>query len=89
MDKKLLTKFILSFLIEKQDYLDLSQTQQQLVFETCKTIMTAIYNAIKYENVYPVIMCGDHEAKDIITKAIKSVEHILPSTDKITISLIH
>ena len=49
----------------------------------------SIYNAIKYENVYPVIMCGDHEAKDIITEAIKSVEHILPSTDKITISLIH
>ena len=46
MDKNLLTKFILSFLVEKQDYLDLSTTQQQLVFETCKTIMTAIYNAI-------------------------------------------
>ena len=51
--------------------------------------MTAIYNSIKFRNVYPVILCGDHEAKDIITKAIKSVEHILPSTDKITISLIH
>ena len=89
MDNNLLTKFILSFLVEKEDYLKLSQTQQQLVFETCKTIMTAIYNAIKYENVYPVIMCGDVEAKHIIGKAIKSVEHILPSTNKITISLIH
>ena len=89
MDRNLLTKFILSFLVEKQDYLDLSTTQQQLVFETCKTIMTAIYNAIKYENVYPVIMCGDAEAKNVITKALQSVEHILPSTDKITISLIH
>ena len=89
MDNKILTKFILAFLIEKQDYLELSQTQQQLVFETCKTIMTAIYNAIKYENVYPVIMCGDHEAKYIISKAIKSVEHILPSTNKITITQLH
>ena len=89
MDKNLLTKFILSFLVEKQDYLDLSTTQQQLVFETCKTIMTAIYNAIKYENVYPVIMCGDVEAKHIIGKAIKSVEHILPSTNKITITQLH
>ena len=89
MDNNLLTKFILAFLVEKQDYLKLSQTQQQLVFETCKTIMTAIYNAIKYENVYPVIMCGDTEAKYIISKAIKSVEHILPSTDKITIAQLH
>ena len=89
MDKNLLTKFILAFLVEKQDYLDLSQTQQQLVFETCKTIMTAIYNAIKHDNVYPVIMCGDHEAKHIISKAIKSVEHILPSTDKITVTQLH
>ena len=89
MNEALLTKFILSFLIEKEDYLELSQKQQQVVFETCKTIMTAIYNAIKYENVFPVIMCGDHEAKYIISKAIKSVEHILPSTNKITITQLH
>jgi len=89
MDNNLLTKFILSFLVEKEDYLKLSTTQQQLVFETCRTIMTAIYNSIKYENVFPVIMCGDVEARNIIGKAIKSVEHILPSTNKITVSLIH
>ena len=89
MDNKVLTKFILSFLVEKGDYLKLSQHQQQLVFETCKTIMTAIYNAIKYENVYPVILCGDAEAKYIISKAIKSVERILPSTEKITVTQIH
>ena len=51
--------------------------------------MKAIYNAIKYDNVYPVIMCGDAEAKTIIDKAIKSVEPVLPSADKITVSLIH
>jgi uncharacterized protein YccT (UPF0319 family) len=89
VNTKMLTKFILNFLIDKPDYLELSQTQQQLVFETAKTIMTAIYNAIKYENVYPVILCGDTEAKRIITKAIKSVEHILPSTEKITVTQIH
>ena len=89
MDNNLLTKFILSFLVEKEDYLKLSTEQQQLVFETCRTIMTAIYNAIKYENVFPVIMCGDHEAKYIISKAIKSVEHILPSTNKITVTQLH
>ena len=33
--------------------------------------MMAIYNSIKYENVFPVIMCGDVEAKHIIGKAIK------------------
>ena len=89
MNTKMLTKFILNFLIDKPDYLELSQTQQALVFETAKTIMTAIYNSIKYENVYPVILCGDTEAKRIITKAIKSVEHILPSTEKITVTQIH
>jgi hypothetical protein len=89
MNNALLTKFILSFLVEKDDYRTLSQHQQQLVFETCRTIMKAIYNAIKYDNVYPVIMCGDAEAKTIIDKAIKSVEPVLPSADKITVSLIH
>ena len=89
MNNALLTKIILSFLVEKDDYRTLSQHQQQLVFETCRTIMKAIYNAIKFDNVYPVIMCGDAEAKTIIDKAIKSVEPVLPSADKITVSLIH
>ena len=35
--------------------------------------MVSIYNAIKYENVYPVIMCGDVQAMQVINKAIQSV----------------
>ena len=88
MNEKLLTKFILSFLIQKEDYLKLTQEQQGLVFETCKVIMTAIYNSIRYENVYPVIMCGDLEAQKIIKASINSISGILPSTEKITVHLI-
>jgi len=88
VNDKMLTKFILSYLIEKQDYLELSKKQQQLVFETCRTIMTAIYNAIKHDNVYPIIMCGDPEAQLIINKALTSVEGYLPSIDKITVHTI-
>jgi len=89
MNEKLLTKFILTFLLEKEDYLKLTQEQQTIVFETCKTIMTAIYNAIKYQNVFPVIMCGDVEAYKVIQKSIQSVADFLPSVEKIKIHLIH
>jgi len=89
MNDKLLTKFILSFLIEKEDYLKLTQEQQTIVYETCKTIMMAIYNSIKFDNVHPVIMCGDVEAYKVIQKSIRSVSDYLPSVDKITIHLIH
>ena len=89
MNDKLLTKFILSFLIEKEDYLKLTQEQQTIVFETCQTIMTAIYNAIKFQNVYPVIMCGDVEAFKVIEKSIQSVASFLPSVEKIKIHLLH
>ena len=89
MNVKLLTKFILSFLIEKEDYLTLTQEQQTIVYDTCKTIMMAIYNSIKYDNVHPVIMCGDVEAYKVIQKSIRSVSDYLPSVDKITIHLIH
>ena len=85
MNENMLAKFILSFLVDKEDYKELSQEQQELVLLTCRTIMTAIYNSIKYENVYPVIMCGDVEAKETILKAIQSVSDILPSVKKITI----
>ena len=51
--------------------------------------MTAIYNAIKFENVHPVIMCGDVEAQLVIKRALDNVSHILPSTQRITVHLIH
>jgi hypothetical protein len=89
MNNKTLEKFILTYLIEKEEYLKLSARQQQIVYETCKTIMTAIYNSIKFENVFPVIMCGDVEAKKIINNALKNISTFLPSTEKITIAVIH
>ena len=87
MNHKTLEKFILTYLIERDEYLKLSTRQQQIVYETCKTIMTAIYNSIKFENVFPVIMCGDVEAQKIINKALKNISTFLPSTEKITIEL--
>lgn len=89
MNNKTLSKFILTYLIDVDDYKKLSINQQQVVYETCKTIMTAIYNSIKYENVFPVIMCGDVEAHKVIYKAIKNISTFLPSTEKITITVIH
>tara|TARA_R100001509_G_C4827379_1_gene202041 strand:+ start:575 stop:844 length:270 start_codon:yes stop_codon:yes gene_type:complete len=89
MNDKTLTKFILSYLVHKDDYVKMDTDQQQLIFQTCKTIMMAIYNSIKYDNVHPVIYCGDAEAQHVISKAIGSVRNFLPSTDKITIHLIH
>ncbi len=89
MNNKTLEKFILTYLIEREEYLKLSAKQQQVVYETCKTIMTAIYNSIKFENVFPVIMCGDVEAQKIINKALKNISTFLPSTEKITIAVIH
>ena len=89
MNDNMLTKFILRFLVHKEDYTKLDTDQQQLIFLTCKTIMMAIYNSIKYENVHPVIYCGDAEAQHVISKAISSVREFLPSTEKITIHLIH
>ena len=89
MNDALLTKFILSYLVDNPDYVELDTEQQQLIFQTCRTIMMAIYNAIKYDNVHPVINCGDAEAQHVISKAISSVREFLPSTEKITIHLIH
>ena len=89
MNEATLTTFILSYLVDKPDYVELDTEQQQLIFQTCRTIMMAIYNAIKYDNVHPVIMCGDAEARAIISKAIAGVSEILPSTEKITVHLIH
>ena len=81
---------ILVIFLLKQIYQDIYiLTAKEEGLQTCKTIMMAIYNSIKYENCYPVIMCGDNEAQHVITKALNSVREILPSTDKITVHLIH
>ena len=88
MNDKLLTKFILNYLIQKPEYLKLSGKQQRIAFETYKTIMTAIYQSIKHDNIFPVIVCGDLQAKKTITEALKSVQSYLPSIEKITVHLV-
>ena len=89
MNDKVLTKFILQYLTEKPDYLKLSAKQQRLAYQTFKTIMTAIYQSIKHENIFPVIVCGDAQAKIVIDNALKSVKPVLPSIEKITVHLVH
>ena len=49
--------------------------------------MTAIYQSIRHENVFPVIICGDAQAKTTIDKALRSVQPLLPSITKITVHL--
>ena len=88
MNEAMLTKFILNYLINKPEYLKLSGKQQRIAFETFKTIMTAIYHSIKHDNIFPVIVCGDLEARKVIKQALKSVKEYLPSIDKITVHLV-
>ena len=88
MNEAILTKFILNYLINKPEYLKLSGKQQRIAFETFKTIMTAIYQSIKHDNIFPVIVCGDLQARKVIKGALKSVQSYLPSIDKITVHLV-
>ena len=88
MNDKVLTKFILQYLTEKPDYLKLSAKQQRIAYQTYKTIMMAIYQSIKHDNIFPIIVCGDAQAKKVIDKSLKSVQPILPRTEKITVHLV-
>tara|TARA_R100001463_G_scaffold36663_1_gene79050 strand:- start:14116 stop:14385 length:270 start_codon:yes stop_codon:yes gene_type:complete len=88
MNDKVLTKFILQYLTEKPDYLKLSAKQQRIAYQTYKTIMMAIYQSIKHDNIFPIIVCGDAQAKKVIDKSLKSVQPILPSIEKITVHLV-
>ena len=88
MNEKVLTKFILQYLTEKPDYLKLSAKQQRIAYQTYKTIMMAIYQSIKHDNIFPIIVCGDAQAKKVIDKSLKSVQTLLPSIEKITVHLV-
>ena len=88
MNDKVLTKFILQYLTEKPDYLKLSAKQQRIAYQTYKTIMMAIYQSIKHDNIFPIIVCGDVQAKKVIDKSLKSVQTLLPSIEKITVHLV-
>lgn len=88
MNERSLTKFILSYLIEKEDYLTFTEEEQQLIFQSCRTIMKAIYHTVKYQNVIPVVLCGDYEARDLIQRALRVIEEVLPSTQRIRVVLV-
>lgn len=88
MNERSLTKFILSYLVEKEDYLTFTEEEQQLIFQTCRTIMKAIYHSVKYQNVIPIVLCGDYEAREVINRALRVIHEALPATKRIRVVLV-
>jgi hypothetical protein len=72
-----------------EEFKELNDTDQLYIYSVLRKLLTLIYQVIKYPNVYPILLVQNYKSKQIILKAFKEVELIIPTVNNIKIEVVN
>ena len=81
--------FLKSYLETTEEFKELNDTDQLYIYSVLRKLLTLIYQVIKYPNVYPILLVQNYKSKQIILKAFKEVEFIIPTVNNIKIEVVN
>ncbi len=81
--------FLKSYLETTEEFKELNDTDQLYIYSVLRKLLTLIYQVIKYPNVYPLLLVQNYKSKQIIQKAFKEVELIIPTINNIKIEVVN
>jgi hypothetical protein len=81
--------FLKSYLETTEEFKELNDTDQLYIYSVLRKLLTLIYQVIKYPNVYPILLVQNYKSKQIILKAFKEVELIIPTINNIKIEVVN
>ncbi len=81
--------FLKSYLETTEEFKELNDTDQLYIYSVLRKLLTLIYQVIKYPNVYPILLVQNYKSKQIILKAFKEVELIIPTVNNIKIEVVN
>ena len=79
--------FLKSYLETTEEFKELNDTDQLYIYSVLRKLLTLIYQVIKYPNVYPILLVQNYKSKQIILKAFKEVELVIPTVNNIKIEV--
>ncbi len=81
--------FLKSYLETTEEFSELNDSDKLYIYSVLRKLLTLIYQVIKYPNVYPLLLVQNYKSKQIIQKAFKEVELIIPTINNIKIEVVN
>ena len=95
LKKILILFFILPFFTptfanaQNEEFKELADTDKLYIYSVLRKLLTLIYQVIRYPNVYPILLVQNYKSKEIISRAFKEIEPIIPHINNIKIEVIN
>ena len=87
--EKHINAFLKSYLDDNEEFRDLDDSDKLYIYSVLRKLLTLVYQVIKYPNVYPILLVQNYKSKQIILKAFKDVEVIIPAISNIKIEVVN
>ena len=87
--EKHINAFITSYLNDNEEFKELGDADKLYIYSVLRKLLTLIYQVIRYPNVYPILLVQNYKSKEIILKAFREVELIIPTVRNIKIEVVN
>ena len=85
--EKHINAFLKSYLDDNEEFRELEDSDKLYVYSVLRKLLTLIYQVIRYPNIYPILLVQNYKSKQIIQRAFKEVELIIPTVNNIKIEV--
>ena len=87
--EKHINNFLRAYLDDNEEFRELADADKLYIYSVLRKLLTLIYQVIRYPNVYPILLVQNFKSKQIIQKAFKEVEIIIPAVNNIKIEVVN
>ena len=87
--EKHINAFLTSYLEDNEEFTGLADTDKLYIYSVLRKLLTLVYQVIRHPNVYPLLLVQSYKSKEIILKAFREVELIIPTVSNIKIEVVN
>ena len=87
--EKHINNFLRAYLDDNEEFKELQDADKLYIYSVLRKLLNLIYQVLKYPNVYPILLVQNYKSKQIIQKAFKEVEIIIPAVNNIKIEVVN
>ena len=87
--EKHINNFLRAYLDDNEEFRELADADKLYIYSVLRKLLTLIYQVIRYPNVYPILLVQNYKSKQIIQKAFKEIELIIPTLNNIKIEVVN
>ena len=87
--EKLINAFLTSYLDDNEEFKGLGDSDKLYIYSVLRKLLSLVYQVIRHTNVYPILLVKNYKSKEIILKAFREVELIIPTVRNIKIEVVN